>query len=394
MKNHVLTACALCLTTAIAAQVPTAETARDVAVAAPSPTFAVTVLAVDTNEGCDVGDVNNDGVMDVVAGRCWFAGPDYKPRPLRAIAEFGADYSASNGEFLHDVNGDGWLDVLSIGFMESELYWFQNPGESGLAMGKLWPRRLLVDTKLTANEAAWLRDMDGDGAPEFIVNSWNKNNPLVYWKLGKTTAGRPTATRVVVAPRGNGHGQGYGDINGDGREDIVFEGGWYERPAASGQPWKHHKDFTLPGASCPILVVDLNGDGRNDMIWGRGHDYGLHYYEQLEPKDGRTEWKNHVIDKSWSQAHALAWADVTGDGAPDLITGKRVRAHSGRDPGSRDPVKLYCYQWDRTAHRFTRHLITTGVGTGLQIRAADMNGDGKTDLVMAGKDGTQLLIRR
>lgn len=357
-------------------------------------TFDVKVLAIDTNEGCDVGDVDRDGVMDVVAGRSWFAGPDYTPRPLRAIAEFGKDYTASNGEFLHDVDGDGWLDVLSIPFMETELSWYQNPGEPGLAFGKLWPRHLLVDTKQGSNEAAWLRDLDGDGAPEFIVNSWNVRNPMAYWKLGNNDGGAPTATRVEVAAAGNGHGQGFGDINGDGREDIVFGGGWYERPAKADQTWTRHRDFALPGASCPVLVVDLNGDGRRDMLWGRGHHYGVHYHEQLAPMDGKTRWKMHVIDKRWSQAHAMAWTDLTGDGQPDLVTGKRVRAHSGGDPGSAESPAMYCYAWDQAARGFTRHLIADGVGTGLQIRAADMDGDGKTDLVVAGKDGTQVLLRR
>lgn len=355
--------------------------------------FRVKLLAIDTNEGCDVGDIDRDGVMDVVAGRWWFAGPDYAPRPVRAIAEFGADYSATNGEFLYDIDGDGWLDLLSIGFMESQLYWYQNPGKQGLKFGKQWPQHLLVDTKQGSNEAAWLRDMDGDGIPEFMVNSWNAGNPMSYWKLGKTEDGKPTASRVFVAIKGNGHGQGFGDLNGDGREDIVFGGGWYERPPKPGL-WQLHRDFKLPGASCPIIVVDLNEDGRNDMLWGSGHDYGLHYSEQLEPADGKSRWRNHLIDKSWSQAHALVWADLTGNGRQDLITGKRVRAHSGRDPGGKEPPSLYCYAWSVDRKRFTRHLIAEGVGTGLQIRATDMNGDGKMDLCTAGKDGTQILFQR
>ncbi len=383
-----------CCATGIAAQVLEPQPVTAVAATGAPMQFRVRLLAIDTNEGCDLGDVDRDGKLDVVAGRFWFAGPDYTPRPLRALGEFGKDYSASNGEFLHDINGDGWLDVLSIGFMESQLFWFENPGKAGLAIGKLWPQHLLVDTEQSSNEAAWLRDMDGDGVPEFLVNSWDRRNPMVYWKLGKTEKGQPTASRVVVSVTGNGHGQGYGDINGDGREDIVYGGGWYERPAAIGQAWKHHRDFALPGASCPILVVDLNGDGRQDMIWGRGHDFGLHYYEQLEPSKGKTRWKNHLIDKSWSQAHALAWADLDGDGQAELITGKRVRAHSGRDPGGKEPPALFYYTWSREQQQFTRHLIAAGVGTGLQIRVADMNVDGKPDLVVAGKDGTQVLIQR
>ena len=73
----------------------------------------------------------------------------------------------------------------------------------------------------------------------------------------------------------------------------------------------------------------------------------------------------------------MAWADLTGDGQPDLITGKRVRAHSGGDPGSKEAPAMYCYSWDRRRARLTRHLIAKGVGTGLQIRTADLNSDRK-----------------
>lgn len=360
-----------------------------------TPKFTIKLLAIDTNEGVDVGDINKDGVMDVVAGRSWYAGPDYKPRPVRAIGEFGSDYSASNGDWLHDVNGDGWLDVVSIGFKETQLHWYENPGKQGLAFGKLWKQHLLVDTKLGSNEAAWLRDMDGDGSPDFSANSWNAKNAMAYWKIGKDAEGKPTATRVTVGEGANGHGQGFGDINGDGHEDIVFGSGWYERPAPGSKgPWKLHRDFNLPDASCPIIITDVDGDGRNDMLWGRGHNFGLHWYRQLEPaEDGKTKWKDTIIDKSWSQAHALTWADIDGDGKNELITGKRVRAHSGRDPGGKEPPAIYGYRWDAAAKRFNRFTIAEGVGTGLQIRVADMNGDGRADVVVAGKDGTQVLLQ-
>ena len=355
--------------------------------------FEARVLAVDTNEGCDVGDVDKDGALDVVAGRLWFRGPSFTPRPLRAVGEFGKDYSSSSGDLLHDLDGDGWLDVLSISFVESELCWFRNPGARGLALGKLWQKRVLVDTSERANEMVWLRDMDGDGAPDFVANSWVAGRPMCFWKLGRDEAGAPNAVRVLVGAKGNGHGQGFGDVNGDGREDLVFGRGWYERPAEAGL-FRLHADFVLPHASCPIVVVDLDGDGRNDLLWGSGHDYGLYYERQLEPVAGRTQWRREKIDGSWSQAHALLWTDLDGDGADDLVTGKRVRGHSGSDPGAAEAPSIFCYRYDRARARFTRHLVAEGVGTGLQLRAGDLDGDGRTDLVMAGKDGTQVLLQR
>lgn len=358
--------------------------------------FHVQALAVDTNECCAVADVNRDGKLDVIAGRNWFAAPDFLPRPLRMIGEFGADYSENNGEHVMDVNSDGWPDVVAGSFVPSTVHWYENPKEQSLNFGKQWTKHLLADTGNSANEMTFLQDINGDGQPEYVVNNWVGNVPVMVWSFTKDEAGNPILAGHRIGAK-NGHGMGFGDINGDDRVDIVFERGWYEQP--EGDPfaaeWVLHEDFAMPGASCPMIVMDLNKDGRNDIIWGRGHDYGLYWMEQLEPSpDGKTKWKMHDIDRSFSQAHTLLWTDIDGDGQGELITGKRVRAHSGGDPGAKDPPVLYCYEWNIETRSFTRHEIATGrAGTGLQIRAGDMNGDGLVDLVVAGKSGTFILFR-
>ena len=104
----------------------------------------------------------------------------------------------------------------------------------------------------------------------------------------------------------------------------------------------------MPHPSCPCVITDINDDGRNDILWGKAHDYGLFWWEQGEPKaDGTTTWKEHEIDKEWSQVHCIVAADLDGDGEDEYITGKRVRGHAGRDPGGMEPECMFYEKWDK-----------------------------------------------
>ena len=365
--------------------------------ASAAPRFEVQLLNQDNIESCAVGDLDKDGDLDIVAGEHYFLNPEWEPIKFRSIEPFGKDYMQDNGDFLYDVNGDGLLDVIAGQFTLSSVLWFENPGKNGLITEDSWTQRELVETGFKHNEMIFLRDMDGDKIPEYVANSWNAKNPMLIWKF-KGKKGNQGMSKHIVSESGNGHGQGFGDINGDGHEDIVFMQGWYERPAknALGQSWKWHKDFTLPHASCPILVKDLNGDGRNDMIWGDGHNYGLYWHEQLEPRaDGTTAWKHHLIDKKISQLHALAWDDLNNDGKSEIITGKRYYAHSGKDRGAEDEIVIASFQPgidENGKVSFKKEVLHTGqAGTGLYIQIADLNEDGNKEIIVPGKSGTHIL---
>ena len=337
--------------------------------------------------------------LDVSAGEFWYAAPEFKQQPVRKIMPFGKDYMQNNSEFLYDVDGDGDPDVVSGAFTLPIVNWYENPGTGNYEGDEAWKVHQLVDTGTGHNEATFMRDIDGDGTPEWFENSWNKDNPMQVFRFSKDADGKPSLEKHVISESGNGHGMGFGDVNGDGKEDIVFMQGWYEQPADGpfSGPWTWHKDFELPHASCPMIIVDLNGDGKNDIIWADGHSYGLYWHEQMEPQsDGTTTWRQWMIDKKFSQAHCLAWEDIDNDDKPELITGKRYYAHSGGDSGSEDPITVHYYDWNPETAAWAKHLISTadagqGPGIGLQIRVADLDENGWKDLVLPGKSGTHII---
>jgi hypothetical protein len=358
--------------------------------------FETKVLTVDANEGVDVGDVDADGRVDVVAGRCWYRNDEWIPRP----------------DFLFDVNHDGLLDVIAGDFFTPSVFWYENPGAEGLRDGLLWKQHLLADTQQATNEFSMLHDVDQDGTPEWITNSWNRESPLIVWRFVRrvapaesespadresATAGAPRLVPHVIGMNHNGHGMGFGDINNDGREDILVASGWYERPAgdAWATNWEFHADWQRD-LSCPFLVRDLDGDGRQDMLWGNPHDFGLYAWYALSPAaDGKLMFREVAIDGRFSQLHCLHLADLDGDGRLELITGKRWRAHNGKDPGGGDPPAIWYYELSPDKGGFARHLIDVGsVGIGLQIRTSDIDADGDLDIVVAGKDGTQILFQQ
>jgi hypothetical protein len=368
--------------------------------------FSKRKLIVSPYESCAVADINRDGHPDIVYGAYWFAGPDWLPHAIRPN-HTSSEYIRANSDHIYDVDKDGWLDLIAGGWNEDGIYWYKNPGNGPAERGEPWEMHLPWEAHRLAKtggnmEMFALHDYDGDGVPELHSACYRKERPLEVYRFAKDDGGKLIMKPFILGRQGGGHGFAFGDVNGDGREDVLCEIGWYERPegAPFARPWKYHPETDLSKfhTSCPFVVNDLTGDGRLDIIFGRGHAYGLYWWEQQPPKaDGTTQWKHHVIDESWSQAHCLKLADIDGDGEEDLIAGKCIWAHNGGDPGAADPPVIYYYTWNRAAKKFTRHTIadeTEHIALGRQFAVEDLNGDGRLDLIAPSKTGLWVLINQ
>jgi hypothetical protein len=346
-----------------------------------------------TYEAASIFDVNNDGVLDLFSGAYWYAGPDfktsYKVTEIDGVDTYYDDFS----NYPMDVNGDGLLDIVTGGWWNQALFWRENPGNTGE-----WTTHKVADTGNV--ERCFFYDMDGDGIVEVIPNT--PGSPLHIFKLVTDANDKGTGEfkGYLVFDKPQGHGAGAGDINGDGRMDIVLSQGWLEAPENSLNnldKWQWHEELDLGSASVPILVLDVNEDGLSDIIVGQGHDYGLHWVEQGKDADGKRTWKKHEINMERSQSHDLQLADIDKDGEIELITGKRYHAHNGKDPGAEDPLYISYYKINKG--EFKRFDIDYGPagqasGAGIYFWIEDVDGNGWLDVFAPGKDGLYLFLNQ
>ena len=373
-------------------------------------------------EGATFGDLNRDGKPDIISGPYWYEWPDFTKRheyyPATTTFKLKKDgaeqaiegfegalgvnnkYSDNFLAFVYDFNGDKWNDILIIGFPGEATVWYENPkGQEGT-----WKKHVALD--VTDNESPTFTDITGDKKPELVCSSkgfygyaepdWK--NPTAPWKFHAISPDNKYQRFT--------HGMGVGDVNGDGRNDLLEKSGWWEHPKSlEGDPvWTYHKfEFTPIGGS-QMYAYDVNGDGLNDVITSyAAHGFGLVWYEQVRTK-GEITFKQHVIlsteqkrtlDKygvSFTELHAIDLVDMDGDGLKDIVTGKRFWSHGHEgDPDRNDQAVLYWFKLVRgpghTAE-FVPHLIDDNSGVGTQIVAAPCSNKKYPDVVVGNKRGT------
>lgn len=371
------------------------------------------------SEGANFGDLNNDGKNDLIAGPWWWEGPDFKVRhtfypatqtfdlklgPMTSVkvpgfqGTLGRDNTYSDNFFVwtYDFNKDGFKDILVIGFPGKDTSWYENPK----GRDQLWQRHVIFDQ--TDNESPTFADITGDGIPELVCITKGRYG---YATMDPADAAKAWTFHAISPDNKYGnftHGMGVGDVNGDGRADLIEKDGWWEQPASlAGDPeWKLHRQPMGVGGS-QMHVYDVNGDGLNDIITGlSAHGFGLAWYEQYK-EGGAIQFREHIVMNKdvkenrygvkFSELHAIDLVDMDGDGVKDIVTGKRFWSH-GRtgDPDRNSAAVLYWFKLVRGANGavdFVPNKIDDASGVGTQVVAGDINGDGLPDIVVGNKNG-------
>jgi hypothetical protein len=379
------------------------------------------------SEGVAVADVNKDGKLDIIAGDVWYEAPDWKMHVIRQDRSFDpAVYSESFCCFVDDFNGDGWPDVIIVPFPGKAIHWYENPR----GKDEPWKEHLICDS--CCNESPQYAELrpgkrvlimgvqpkgkEHEGQLVWLTPGKNPYQPWEVHAISEPSTPEQSGTaladiqgqKVTINFKIAGkempgtfrfyHGLGVGDMNGDGRPDVICPNGWWEQPQHDdGRPWTFHP-ANLGGPCADMHAYDLDGDGKMDVVSSSAHNFGIWWHQQRVGKDGKPVFVQQTLFKDLiAQTHALVCVDVDGDGLKDLVTGCRWWAHGAKgDTGEKQRPVLYWFQAKRGSDgviRFIPNLIDDDSGIGTQFVVTDLNGDGVPDVIASNKKGVYAFIQ-
>lgn len=334
-------------------------------------------------------DLDGDGRQDIVALATdpsrlqWYRGPDWERRDFGVPIDRPIDLAAA------DIDRDGHIDIaVAGGFYLREpgrdgfIAWLRNPGH---ASGP-WSRHEI--DRVPAPHRLRFADVDGDGKSELAslpIVSASARPPrfrgFVELKLYSVSAHpttEPWPARVLAADLDLAHGLTTADMNADGRDDLMTADGGglrvFQLESASGDTPAGRSLARGTGADRPKHGVSeiAYGGGPHPFIatiepW---HGENVMIYRQATPSGER--WNGSLLDDSFNDGHALLAADLDADGEPEVVAG-----HRGL------PYGLFIYRRVQDGG-WERMTLDGGGMSAAGLHAADLNGDGRLDLVAAG----------
>ncbi len=264
-----------------------------------------------------------------------------------------------------DIDGDGDLDVVAAAFW-GRVNWWQNDGGHPIS----WQRHFISRGFEGANQIT-IGDIDGDGVLDVVGAAFLKNE-VTWWRNNGLDPISWTA-QVIDNDFGGATSVAIGDLDGDGDLDVTataFEDNrlaWWRN---DGGQWQRQIVVDGLQRAHEVKVADLDQDGAMDLIAVGWNDNNLSWWRN----DGGSlpEFSGQVIDSSFDGASSVAIADFDKDGHLDVLAAAQEADEVAwwRNDGSSPPI-------------WTKNNLGTGLDGAWSVCAADINGDGRPDAVVA-----------
>ncbi len=312
-----------------------------------------------------ITDVNGNGRNDIIIGGkvgdphiFWYENPSW----TRHDMIWGTDLEA--GGVVLDVNGDGRPDVV-IGQQGrgKELYWFENPEDST----RPWIKHVITN-RFERYHDQTAGDIDGDGKPEILISSQNVG-VIAYYDIPEEPTVSPwpeDCCHIIADDMPSTEGLCIIDLDNDGRNELIVGPNVFWPTGNPENPWRR-ETFAPELVMTRVAVADINGDGQLEIVLCEGESHPGRLVWCAPP-----DWELHILRDDLFHPHSLEIADFNGDGLPDIFVGEMGL---GRNP---DP-KMIIYL-NQGKGEFEEVIIQRGIPTH-EAKVGDLTGNGLPDIV-------------